>query len=54
MDQSQGAARERLDRALPGKGVSGRKTRLLACSDNWVEEDDDSGVSALDPDNKCM
>lgn len=53
MDQSQGAARGRLDRALPGSGVSGRKTGLLAfglTGSSRVDDEEDSGVSDLDPD----
>lgn len=60
MDQSQGAVRERLERALPGNGVSGRKTGLLGLglvgSEIRLDEEDDSGMSNLDldPDNKSM
>lgn len=42
VDQSQGAARERLLRALPGRGVSGLKNGAFRNGRSVSDEDDDS------------
>lgn len=42
MDQSQGAARERLLRALPGRGVSGLKNGAFRDGRSVSDEDEDS------------
>ena len=42
VDQSQGAARERLLRALPGRGVSGLKNGAFLDVRSVSDEDDDS------------
>lgn len=58
MDQSHGAARERLERALPGSGVSGWNAGLLGLQvigSVWsVSDEEDSGVGGLDPDRMWM
>lgn len=51
MDQSHGAARERFDRALPGKGVSCWKIGLVGLRvkvSGRVQEEEDSGVGDFD------
>lgn len=62
MDQSPGAARERLLRAFPGRGVSGRRNEALRAvssveNDGSVSvEDEDSGVCGLTapaPERSC-
>lgn len=42
VDQSQGAARDRLLRALPGRGVSGLKNGAFRDGRSVSDEDDDS------------
>ena len=48
VDQSQGAARDRLLRALPGRGVSGLKNGAFRDGRSVSDEDDDSDACVFE------